>query len=302
MKLYYYKGATPNFGDDLNPWMWSRLTPPSFFDDDDSELFVGIGSILDARLPKSAKKYIFGSGYGGYNELVDVKGENWDIRFVRGPDTAKAVGAPEGSAVSDSAILLRAIECLPEPAKAVGIALVPHFRSLRNGDWFDLARRAGFTLVDPRSDVEKVLSQIAGADLVVTEAMHGAIVSDALRTPWLALEPKDVKHRMKWKDWSSSLEIDLQAHKMPSLSLIDWYIGKTEGQKYYEGKARAIQNSVLAKPVNYLFRIHAASGLKRLVKTQKPQLSEDGIIAERTQRALEIVKTFIEERCGKSIT
>ena len=300
MKLYYYKGTTPNFGDDLNPWMWTRLTPDAFFDDDDSELFVGIGSILDARLPKSAKKYVFGSGYGGYNELVDVNGENWDIRFVRGPDTAKAVGAPEGSAISDSAILLRAIEGLPEPTGSVGIALIPHFRSLRNGDWFDLSRRAGLTLIDPRSDVETVLSQIAGADLVVTEAMHGAIVADALRTPWLALEPKDVKHRMKWNDWAASLEIDLQAHKMPSLSLIDWYIGKTEGLKYYEGKARAIQNSALAKPVNLIFRVQAARILKRLIKTHVPQLSDDSIIAERTQRALSIVNTFIEERSGKS--
>lgn len=302
MKLYYYKGATPNFGDDLNPWMWSRLTPDGFFNDDESELFVGIGSILDARLPESAKKYVFGSGYGGYNDLVDVSGENWDIRFVRGPNTEEVVKAPPGSAISDSAILLRAIEDLPEPAKNVGTALIPHFRSLRNGDWSDLARRSGFTLIDPRSDIETVLSQIAGADLVITEAMHGAIVADALRTPWIALEPTDVKHRMKWADWASSLEIDLKAHKMPSPSLIDWYIGRTEGQKYYEGKARRIQNSVFARPVNRIFRRQAARKLKKLVRTQSPQLSDESVISARTQAAHEIVKAFIKERRGESVT
>ena len=301
MKLFYYKGATPNFGDDLNPWMWSRLLPNDFFDNDEQELFVGIGSILDKRLSNDAKKIVFGSGYGGYAEAVDVRSENWDIKFVRGPRTEDAVFAPQGSAVCDSAILLRVLDDLPKPAEKVGVALMPHFRSLRNANWRDLAKRAGFTLIDPRiDDVEIVLSQIAGADLVITEAMHGAIVADALRTPWIALEPTDVKHRMKWFDWAESLEINLNQCKLPAPSIIDWYIQKTKGKRYYEGKARKIQNSVLAKPINVLFRMLAARQLKAISQNTASQLSDIEVLKARTETAHRLVKDFTAEWKSKN--
>lgn len=38
MKLTYYNNG-PNFGDDLNEYVWSRILPKNFLDDDESELF-----------------------------------------------------------------------------------------------------------------------------------------------------------------------------------------------------------------------------------------------------------------------
>ena len=46
MKLYYYRATQGNFGDDLNSWLWEELVPGRWSDEDDGELFCGIGTII----------------------------------------------------------------------------------------------------------------------------------------------------------------------------------------------------------------------------------------------------------------
>ena len=53
MKMYFYRGRRPNFGDELNDWLWPPLLP-GFFDDDERELFIGIGSTLYDFLPRES--------------------------------------------------------------------------------------------------------------------------------------------------------------------------------------------------------------------------------------------------------
>lgn len=63
MNLYYYQDSVGNFGDDLNVWLWPKLLP-GLFDQDDGLLFVGIGSFLRYKVPVSPFKIVFGSGVG----------------------------------------------------------------------------------------------------------------------------------------------------------------------------------------------------------------------------------------------
>ncbi len=44
MKLYYWDGN--NFGDKLNPWLWSQLLP-NYFNDDTEIAFLGIGTLIN---------------------------------------------------------------------------------------------------------------------------------------------------------------------------------------------------------------------------------------------------------------
>ena len=95
MKLQWFRGGRPNFGDELNTWLWPRLLP-GFFDDDANVLFLGIGSIIGMPYDPAARKVVFGAGYvSAYHDRVpDVRGPDWDVFFVRGPRTARAWGFP----------------------------------------------------------------------------------------------------------------------------------------------------------------------------------------------------------------
>ncbi len=112
MKLYYYNAQENgfkrgNFGDDLNPWIWHQLIPELFADQQDSTLFVGIGTLLNEFLPKDPQKVIFGAGagYGG----VDIRKGQFRVYFVRGRLTAKLLEIPEEKAITDPAILVKSL-------------------------------------------------------------------------------------------------------------------------------------------------------------------------------------------------
>ena len=218
MKITYFKGKYPNFGDDLNPWMWPQIIP-DFFDEDERTVFLGIGSIIGEReFPSTIKKIIFGSGFvPEYHSKPDVKGPDWNIYFVRGPRTAHMLNISSDLAIDDSAILLRTL-IKPRPLSGV-ISFMPHWQSLDRGNWEDVCRLAGINLIDPRSSVDHVLGELQKSRLVVTEAMHGAIVADSLRIPWIPLIPINSVHRGKWSDWAEALDINLNQHHLWPSSL-----------------------------------------------------------------------------------
>jgi hypothetical protein len=297
MKLVFFRGHVPNFGDELNLHVWPALLPEGFLDEDGSELFVGIGSIIGDHLPAKSRKFVMGSGYAGYMGLPDVHDGTWDIRFVRGPNTAKTLNIAPELSVCDSAILLRNMD-LPAPDDSVGIAFMPHYESLERGDWAEACRLAGMTLIDATEPVEKVLSQIRGARLLITEAMHGAIVADALRTPWIAAKPIYGGHHKKWLDWSGALGLDVRMNTLKPSSVLEYYIGKT-GRGGRLGKVGKFNASPLAGIPNRILTGIAARHLQDMARLD-PQLSRDERISEVTERAQAAVDAFVRSRVAVS--
>jgi hypothetical protein len=53
MRVYSWRGAQRNFGDELNAILWPRLLP-GLLDGAGPDLLLGIGSVLDARHPPRA--------------------------------------------------------------------------------------------------------------------------------------------------------------------------------------------------------------------------------------------------------
>jgi len=221
MQMYYYRGPRPNFGDVLNEWLWPQLLP-DFFDGDASALFLGIGSILYDFLPSTARKVVFGAGYGGYTAVPRID-DRWGFYFVRGPVTAQTLGLDPSLAVGDAAILLRSCD-INRPAKQHRASFMPHWESAIDGDWQDVSARAGLHYIDPCGDVERVIAEILASDVLVTEAMHGAIVADALRVPWIPVRPVRSAHRRKWLDWASALEIQLKPESIAASNGLEYAV------------------------------------------------------------------------------
>lgn len=213
MKLYYYVHPTGNFGDDLNPWIWETLAP-ELFNDDASKLLVGIGTLIDDKVPAAPQKLVFGSGVG-YNG-TPVIDDRWHFYCVRGPRSARFLNLDPSLAISDPAVLLTQVAgAAPNPTGK--IYFMPHHGSLRNADWRPVCAAAGIEFLDPSDDARETVHKIRGARLVIAEAMHAAIVADAFRIPWIPVSCYEHILDFKWRDWCDSLHMPYRPIALPSL-------------------------------------------------------------------------------------
>lgn len=249
MNLYYFKRPEGNFGDDLNPWLWSRLLP-DMDQLDVADWCVGIGTILDPRLDElRGTKLILGSG-------VRVRGwspalrDDWKIGFVRGLLSSEALGIDPALAICDPALLVAKF-VQPDSDRDKGrIGFIPHYHTAMAFDCREIAERSGTTLIEPSDDVESVLAAINSCDRVVCEAMHGAIVADALSVPWKRInilswrkEQQDVAS-FKWADWAGQFGLRHEADRQPSV------ISSGRGSlRFVNRLARRLNQRVIAREV-----------------------------------------------------
>lgn len=212
IKLYWYSRARGNFGDDLNPWLWPKLLPGRV--DGGGPWLVGIGTLLNHRLPGADELVVVGAGAGlGRLPAMDAR---WRVFGVRGPLTARALGLRGDQAIGDPAALVA--DWVAPAAARRGVGFMPHYASLEFWDWRATAGELGLEFVDPEAPVDMTLGQIARLELLVTEAMHGAIVADALRTPWIGVAIDPDFYDWKWRDWGAALGLEPRIHRLPALS------------------------------------------------------------------------------------
>jgi hypothetical protein len=216
MKLFYHRDPIGNFGDDLNPWLWPRLIP-ELLDDNPAALFVGIGTILDERIPDEPRKVVFGTGVG-YGRLPALD-ERWKICCVRGPLTARALGLPPDLAGTDPAVLVRTV--VPYGGTPLyPVSFMPHHRTkIRAAEQGlsleEICIEAGVNYIDPAWQVEEVIRAISRSHLLIAEAMHGAIVADALRVHWIPVQLYDHIRALKWQDWCLSVGLEYEPEVYP---------------------------------------------------------------------------------------
>lgn len=266
MKLNYFQGNIPNFGDDLNPYIFQNLFPNLFSREDDLN-FYGIGSILDDRIDGKIKNIIFGTGIRGIQKTYPS--QNWDLRFVRGPISAQVLKCKY---IADGAYCL---PLLPKElfnykgiSKKFKYSFMPYFRQLDNVALLKSFTDHGINIISPVDPLQKVIEDIASTEFLICGAMHGAIVADICRVPWTRFvygmhgyESKLISE-LKWTDWAGSIDLD-----------VDKYI------EIYPPNILSKSNKVLKKIDAYYNSILLYKNLKGRYNNQNLyQLSKDSVM------------------------
>jgi succinoglycan biosynthesis protein ExoV len=297
MQLYHWQGAVRNFGDALNLLLWPFLLP-GFFNDDARELFLGIGSVLDARHPRDAVKLVAGAGYGGYQSLP-VLDERWVIHWVRGPRTARYLGLDTDCGLGDPAMLLRHAGW-QVAGGGCDIGFMPHFESAGRGAWREAASAAGLRLIDPRDEPAAIITAIGGCRLLLSEALHGVIVADTLRVPWVALEPQVPLHRAKWHDWADTVGLAVTFQRLAASSLLE-RLYCSHLAAYHTGRVLLeASEPTWRRLARRRFVAQAAQSL-RLAVAAPPQLSAAVALDRCQTRMLERVERLRRSPPGRAI-
>lgn len=91
---------------------------------------------------------------------------------------------------------------------------MPHYQTASAFNTAKIAALAGLNYIDPRWSVDRVIEAILSSDRIITEAMHGAIVADALGVPWKRvrifnhIQENSESVDFKWHDWASMYNVD----------------------------------------------------------------------------------------------
>lgn len=237
MQLYYFKDPVGNFGDDLNSWLWDSLMP-NFFDDDSETKMSGIGTIINTSMPMAKKWYVFSSGVGYGYPPKNFGNSDWNILCVRGPLSAKVLGLDKSKVITDGAALLNALDDykpLPENERK-GTIFIPHHQALVSGEWELVCQAAGIEFVNPQWDSKLVIQKIRRAKLVIADAMHAAIIADAMRVPWIPVVTSPQINTFKWLDWTQTIQLPYKPVILGASSIWESYRSlslRFYGERYY---------------------------------------------------------------------
>lgn len=220
MIIEYCRSKTYNFGDDLNPWLWPQLLGDELFVKQDGIYLVGIGTVLTSKrlniqLADAKEIVIFSSGT--WDDFAPALSDKCKVYGVRGPRTAKRLGLSADKIIGDGAYLLRKLE-LPAIIKNNDIGFIPHHGSEQYINWEEVCKIAGIKFISAKQPVESFLDELRSCKRIITEAMHGAIVADAMRIPWTPVKFSPLFCEEKWFDFSETMKLDICFHKLPFLS------------------------------------------------------------------------------------
>lgn len=275
MKIYKHPCLRPNIGDEFNDWFWTEVFGQEIEEVHPESLLVGIGTVLSNKLPAAKHYHVIGSGTG-YGEPFDVLKDNVTVHFVRGPLTAHKLGLPADLALTDPAILIS--EMRPQaPTNKIPVAFMTH-TGIDSQDYKDLIEDMGWVYISPSDDETSILSTIANTEVLITSAMHGAIMADSYRTKWVPIITSTEILPFKWEDWCSTMELTFSPISIPAYWVSDGSFIANIKQRI---KKRIIQTR-----------------LRKIYKNSKPSLSTDSVfnvkLFEMKNKMAEIKSTLFQ--------
>lgn len=280
MQLTYYDEEL-NFGDALNKLIFEHYIP-ELLDDNEEEILLGIGTVLGLIKgnEKTKKIVVFSSGLGyGDNPEPDPR---YDFICLRGPLTAQKLGLDANLAITDGAILLKGLH-FGQPAKQYRWSYIPHRGSeVLFENWKGIVEQAGGHYISPINEPQFVIDEILKSEFIVAEAMHGAIVSDVLRVPWIAVSAYKHINSFKWTDWLMTMDMEYKPVVFPPV-FHERKISQNMQDKIKVGISNPV-NKLLS--LSYLFyqkqfREKKILEILKKIDKQKTYLSADIILEKR---------------------
>ncbi|WP_291819424.1 polysaccharide pyruvyl transferase family protein [Marinobacter sp.] len=268
-----------NFGDDINPALMGKFIRRSILTSEDVALF-GVGTILNDKNILGSRHYprkvVFTSGVG-YGPLDSTFDDSWDIACVRGPRSAKKLGLGADRAIADGAILLSQMYEKPSDINKRPL-FIPHVNShLSTGSVLAaIADKLNMDYISPGAEASEFISKVARAPFVVTEAMHGAILADTMRVPWIPVGLHE-HFDFKWRDWMESVGLD--KGNVFQLSPKCW------DPKLRSEGASPIRSIYRKGKEHFLLR-----AIRNLVRDESPLLSATGVLEEKKAALLKVAE------------
>ena len=304
LDLFHYHLKSGNFGDDLNLWLWDEILP-GWREALPGHLLVGVGTLINNKLPRGVPKVVLGSGVG-YGDLPDAE-LRAECRFVavRGPGSAAALGLPTEAGIVDPAVLIADLPAFQNIPKSTRPVFVPHHASVRRADWESICQRAGIDYVSPEEDAATVIRKLAAAPLVIAESMHAVILADAFGTPWIGVSISHLFHSSKWRDWADSLGVTLNIN--PMYPLVDKLRSVLPAKKKFAPKRSASHQPVAANNASQVLplRLQIRDALERpeSVYRLKALAREKGQLSDRArlEAAKARYRAVISETFGTTI-
>lgn len=313
MQLFHWHAPRGNFGDDMNQWFWDDVLP-GWRDWAAPGHLIGVGSLLTTGLALPAGVKIVAGAGAGYGQPPPMDPADWDIRFVRGPRTAAALGLPATAALTDSAVMTARLPRFAERATGGQTLFVPHWESdvHPDYDWPAICRSAGIGYLSPRGDSQEVIRAIAGSRLVLAESLHAAILADAFRVPWRPVRSGVGGFKIfKWLDWTDSMEVRFEALELfAPITRLRGLVRRGAPAKEVSGKDAAATFDPEAPPVadrppptlraRVRDKVRALVAARELARAARltPFLSADRVLESRLDRGAELLRGLARDYGG----
>jgi succinoglycan biosynthesis protein ExoV len=200
------------------------------------------------------------------------------------------LGLPASLGLGDPAVLV-------PPALGVAaqdghdIGFMPHFESAAWGEWQQAADRAGMRLIDPRTSPKAIIQAISHCKLLLSEALHGVIVADAMRVPWIAIRPSNSVHRPKWLDWADTLDLRPRFGVLPASNLFEW-AGTSRLNAFHASRVWLSRREAALRQLSPERFVARASQALQLAAKAVPQLSAGTALDRCQTRMLDAVNAI----------
>jgi pyruvyltransferase len=209
-RLFWWRGPPYNFGDWIGPYLFQRLCgyEPQYALPSNRSLrtcFVTVGSIAHRFRQDSI---VWGSGMIKRNQQF---WEPYETLAVRGPYTYERfrhLGYSCPEIYGDPAILLP-LFFSPAVDKKYRVGVIPHYVHFEEAKAL-FAKESNILIIDVRSKLETVISQICSCERTLSSSLHGLIVSHSYKIPsaWADFSKGISGDQVKFLDYFASASID----------------------------------------------------------------------------------------------